>query len=147
MGDWNTLTACEGVNTVLRYAVICSTAAASWPSMEMITPRASKPGDAGLGFASGGEILERIRILLRVGMDMTIASTDFACVKSRESEAFWRGGRVREESGGWATGYGRGGGPMAKVGEFIKSGRGNDSRRRGKAKGVGGPVATRATGA
>lgn len=140
MGGWNTLTAYKGVRTVLRYPVICSTAAASCPSTAMMRPLVSKAGEAGLEFASGGEILERIRILLTVLMDMTMASTDLACVESPDTDALWRGARVREESGGCASGYGRGGGPMANVGEFMKSGRGSDSRRRGKAYGVAGPL-------
>lgn len=44
-------------------------------------PRVAKAGDAGLGFASGGEILDRMRILFNVGMDITMASTDLACVE------------------------------------------------------------------
>ena len=120
----------------------CSTAADSCPSTAMTNPRDSGPGEVGLVFASGGEILERMRILLRVGIDMTIASTDLACVASPEGEGCRRGGSVREESGGCATGCGRGGGPMVNVGEFMKSGRGSDSRRLGKANGVEGPLAT-----
>lgn len=73
---------------MLRYAVICSIAAASWPSMEMMKPRVAKAGDAGLGFASGGEILERMRILFNVGMDITMASTDLACVESPSDAVF-----------------------------------------------------------
>ena len=134
------------VSIVLRYAVICSTAAASWPSIEMIEPRVAKGGDAGLGFASGGEILDRMRILLNIGMDMIMASTDLACADSPDGVVFCKGGKVREESGGCAMGNGRGGGPIAKVGEFIKSGRGRDSRRRGKAKGVAGPFANLGAG-
>lgn len=77
-GDWNTLIGLEGAKTARRYVVICSTAAASCPSTAMMKPLVSKAGDAGLGSASGGEILVRILIFLRVGMDMTIASTDLA---------------------------------------------------------------------
>lgn len=131
---------------MFRYAVICSTAAASWPSIAMMRPLVSKAGDAGLGFASGGETLERIRILLRVLIDMTMASTDLACPESPETDALWRGGRVRDGSGRWANWYGRGGGPIVKVGEFMKSGRGSDSLRRGKAYGVAGPLEMRGPG-
>lgn len=72
---------------MFRYAVICSTAAASCPSMAMMRPLNSKAGEAGLGFASGGDILERMRILFRVLMDITIASTDLACVESPGTDA------------------------------------------------------------
>lgn len=68
--------------------------------MAITRPRVSKAGDAGLGFASGGEILESMRILFKAGMDMTIASTDLACVELPVAVALCRGGRVRDESGG-----------------------------------------------
>lgn len=88
MGEWNTLTALEDEKTVLRYVVICSTAAVSCPSIAMIKPLVLKAGDAGLGSASGGDILARFLILLVIGMDITIASTDLAWVTSLEDEAF-----------------------------------------------------------
>ena len=84
--------------------MICSTAAYSWPSIAMMSPRVWKAEDAGLGFARGVEALARTRILFTVDMDVTIASTDLACVDSPEIVDLWRGGRVRDESGLWATG-------------------------------------------
>lgn len=68
--------------------------------MAMTRPLVSKAGDAGPGFANGGEILESMRILFSAGMDITIASTDLACVELPGADAWWRGGKVREESGG-----------------------------------------------
>lgn len=59
-------------------------------------------GEVGPGGGNGGDILPRTRILLRIGMDMTMASRDFACeeaAESRAAEDVCRGGRVREESG------------------------------------------------
>lgn len=46
--------------------------------------------------------MARTRILLRIGMVMTMASRDFACTEAAESRAaedVCKGGRVREESG------------------------------------------------
>lgn len=66
-------------------SVICNTEARSKPSIAMTKPRVRCAGEVGPGGASGGEILARTRILLRMGMDMTIASRDLACAEAGES--------------------------------------------------------------
>lgn len=65
----------------------------------MISPLVWKAGDAGLGFARGVEALARTRILFTVDIDITIASTDLACVDSPEIDDFRKGGSVSDESG------------------------------------------------
>lgn len=137
---------------------------ASAASMAMTRPRvlsSLRAGDVGPGGANGGEILERTRILPRVGMERIIASRDWACVSMPMlllllllwllDWGFCKGARVRDFSG-WCWGLcGRGGGPIVKgllmLGP-MKSGRGRDWRRWlvGKGKGVVGLLAAR-TGA
>lgn len=126
-------------------------------SMAMTRPRVLRAGDVGLGGARGGEILERTRILPRVGIERIIASRDWACVSMPMllllllDCGFCNGARVREFSGWCWVLCGRGGGPMVNgllmLGP-MKSGRGRDWRRWpvGKGKGVVGLLAAR-TGA
>lgn len=102
---------CEGVSNtrigwcperdVRSASVIWATHALSEPSIAITNPRTLRGGDAGPGCGKGGEIFERRRILFIVGIDMTMASTDFACVDVAESGfvEVWRGANVSDESG------------------------------------------------
>lgn len=114
--------------------VIWPTHAVSKPSTAITKPRKACGGEVGPGCGKGGEIFAKMRILFSVGIDITIASTDFACVNEGESSfaGVWRGGNLSDESG-W-TWLGRGGGAIVKTlllpWDGIKSGRGSDSRRR-----------------
>ena len=58
--------------------VICDTVAGLEPAIAMTTPRVWRAGEVGPGGGNEGEIFARTRILLRIGMDMTMASRDFA---------------------------------------------------------------------
>lgn len=80
-------------------SVIWDTEAESEPSMAMTNPRPWCADRENSGGERGGEILASTRILLRIGIDWTMASRDLGCEKAgepRAAEEVWRGGRVRE---------------------------------------------------
>lgn len=117
--------------------VRASRALGSAASMAMTRPRIDGlVGDVGVGGCRGGEILERRRILPRVGMESIIASRDWACVSMPIvlfllllDWGFCKGARVRDFSGWLCVLWGRGGGPILKgllmLGP-MKSARGRD---------------------
>lgn len=55
--------------------------------MAMTNPRPWCDDEENSGAESGGEILARTRILLRMGMDWTIPSRDFDCDKEGDPRA------------------------------------------------------------
>ena len=131
--------------------VSCFNAKGSDASIAITNPRVWRAGDDGPGGASGGEILERTRILPRVGIERIIASRDLACVSTFmvSGWVFWIGASVSGANGWCCVLCGRGGGPMV-TGEAMpgpmKSGRGRDCRREWpemKGKGVPGPLLMR----
>lgn len=136
-------------------AVSCFMARGSEASIAITRPRVWRAGELGPGAASGGEILERTRILPRVGIERIMASRDFDCVSISILSGWgsWIGARVRGAVGCWRVLWGRGGGPivmgLVRPGP-MKSGRGRDCRLPWvvavKGKGVAGPLAAR-TGA
>ena len=70
----------EEIRCVDRYSVTCCTAVWSAPSIAITTPRELCSGEVGSGAVMGGEIFASTFILLRAGIDMTIAFTLFAAV-------------------------------------------------------------------